>query len=226
MVYPRDKNGELDYSSLITCVCSQKEVEERRCKAFLRYCNLPIGHERMSFDNFKTAGYPSLREAVSISRAIAREESPYRWLTLCAETDRGKSHLSVAICREWIARGKAARFAFVPAMLQELKNGFELSGEFSYRSMLNMLVNVPLLALDDLGTERVSDWGLEQLQMIINERSMKDNYLIVSTNRPINNLFGTGTEQSRLANMRVASRLQRESWCKVIVLDSPEHRLW
>ena len=51
--------------------------------------------------------------------------------------------------------------------------------------LLNFLINVPLLVLDDLGSERLSDWRVEVLSYIISTRY---NYLkstIITTNYPL-----------------------------------------
>jgi len=59
------------------------------------------------------------------------------------------------------------------------------SGSDKMNKLLNFLINVPLLVLDDLGSERLSDWRVEVLSYIISTRY---NYLkstIITTNYPL-----------------------------------------
>jgi DNA replication protein DnaC len=172
----------------------------------------------MTFESFKTAANKSLADAKAAALQLADETGEVKWLTLLGGVDRGKTHLAVAICRRWLSRDKAARYSFVPLLLNELRDGFELLGDQSYRQRFQMLCNVPLLVLDDLGVERTTSWGIEQLQTIIHYRGNQGLPLVVTSNKPLGQLAGDDEH-------RIGSRLQRESWCRVVVLDSPEHRL-
>jgi len=73
-----------------------------------------------------------------------------------------------------------------------------------------VLGNVPLLVLDDLGTEKKSPFACEQLQKIVDHRARSSLPLVVTTNKPLNQLPNDDEG-------RIASRLQREAWCKVAI---------
>jgi DNA replication protein DnaC len=111
----------------------------------------------------------------------------------------------------------------VPLLLKELKDGFHQLGEQSYSIRLNQLCNIPLLVLDDLGVEKSTDWGREQLQTIIDYRSMNALSIVVTSNKRLDEIVGNDTEDARLASMRIGSRLRRESWCRVVMMDSSEY---
>ncbi len=224
-VYPRLANGSVDYAHVKVCQCSVEKVKKERETAMLKFCRLPSGTEHMTLGSFNPGKHQTLVAALGAARELAAETGQVKWLTLTGAADRGKTHLAVGICRAWLARGRAARFAFVPLLLKELKDGFELEGEQCYRLAFDRLCRIPLLVMDDLGVERMSDWALEQLQTIIDYRLMNALPLIITTNKPLTAILGTNTPDQRLASERVASRLQREVWCRVIVLDAPEHRL-
>ena len=73
-----------------------------------------------------------------------------------------------------------------------------------YPELLNML-NVDLLIIDDLGTEKISDSKITELFTIINTRLLNQNHkitkTIISTNLNVDELFKTYTTRigSRLA---------------------------
>jgi DNA replication protein DnaC len=172
----------------------------------------------MTFENYETYGAPSLEMAKQTAMDLNEENGGVRWLTLVGKVDRGKTHLAIAICHRWMERGKAARYAFVPLLLKELRDGFELEGEQSYRMVFDRLCRVPLLVLDDLGVEKPSYWAQEQIQTIVHYRGINGLPLVVTSNKPLDSLEID-------PDMRIASRLQRESWCRVIALEAREHRL-
>lgn len=184
----------------------------------MKYCGLPVETEHMTFENFDTKGNASLVEVLGYARSLAAESENVRWLSLIGKVDRGKTHLAVAICRRWIERGIAARYAFVPLLLKELRDGFELEGEHSYRHKLKFLCEVGLLALDDLGVEKPSEWAQEQIQTIVHYRGINGLPLVVTSNKLLDEL-PIDPEH------RIASRLQREEWCRVVAIDAGEYRL-
>ena len=56
------------------------------------------------------------------------------------------------------------------------------AGEQSYLDFFERLTSVDLLHIDDLGAEKRSDWVLEQLYAIVNERYEAQRSMVVTTN--------------------------------------------
>ena len=213
------ENGKVCYDRVIACKCVAEEVARERQDRLLSLCALPAGTEFMTFGNFQTGGNASLIEAVKYAKELADGIGEVRWLTLIGKVDRGKTHLAVAICRRWLERGMGAKYAFVPLMLKELRDGFELEGEESYRLKMDFLCNVGLLVLDDLGLlDNPKPWVQEQIQTIVHYRGINGLPLVVTSNKPLD-------EMPIDPERRIASRLQRESWCRAVALDIGEHRL-
>jgi DNA replication protein DnaC len=213
-VHPITGSGKPDYSRLVPCDCQKERLKQEERDWNMRYCNLPAGTERQTLANFGV-GTPSLKEAFAYARQIAEGQNGIKWLTLISPVGRGKTHLAIAVARRWLERGQAVRYSFVPKMLAELRHGYDREDEYAYDAQLTMLCTMPLLLLDDLGVERPTDWAIEQLQTIINERYIAQLPLIVTTNRPLDDLRGDEEH-------RIGSRLRRESWCRVVVIDAPE----
>jgi len=228
MLYPL-VDGKVDYSTVIRCGCKKEEDEKKRQAQFLRLCNLPSRTDHKTFENFRTYGELILKEALRYVEELACGSEDVIFLTLLGESDKGKSHLGIAACRRRLERGEAACYVNVPAMLQDLRDGYDKDTAYSYSGRLALYKKVSLLVLDDLGTEKVSEWGAEQIQTVIDARYDNALHTIITTNRPLDDLFKF--EENRrdswreMANMRVLSRLERESWCKVIVLDCAEHMM-
>lgn len=211
-VYPIKPNGKTDYSRLVTCQCWLEQERRDRDANLLKLCQLPDATEHMTFDTIIKR--PGIVEAVAAAELLAAEQD-IKWLTLAGKVDLGKTHLAIAICREWIRRGVPARFEVVPTMLDRLRDTFNSGAEQTLQSMMDFLCTIPLLVLDDLGSEKPSTWGMEKLTTIANSRLLAGLSMVVTINCPLNEI--PGDDEGRLA-----SRLQREEWARVVVLDGVE----
>lgn len=229
-VYPLKGDGKPDYSSSARCECKAESDRLERQKYLIKFCNLPSSSTVKTLESFDTKGNKSLEEALDAVKSIASGKEDIIFLTLLSESDRGKSHLAKAAVKAWIDRQQSAVYINVARMLDELRDGYSNKGEDSYQSRLHFYCKVGLLAMDDFGSERITHWASEPLQTIVNSRYDDKLHTILTSNRPIDDLFNyedSPNEQWRdLANMRYDSRLKREEWCKVIVIDAPEFRTW
>jgi len=216
VVHPLFSNGKPDYSRTVPCVCSRERFARERDAFLMKSCALPEGTDGMTFEKFDHHG--PLKTAYDASLQLADEKGMVKWLTLAGHADLGKTHLAVAICRRWLSRGRPARYSFVPQLLDELRSTYDASSKESLDEKLEFYCNVPLLVLDDLGAEKPTAWAFEKLLTIVNRRMMARLALVVTTNKALDVLPGDDEH-------RLASRLQRENYCKMVVIEAPEYRL-
>jgi len=214
VVHPQLQSGGVDYSKTIPCKCKVKELKKQKADMLLRNCQLPVATGGMTFDNFKVDAVT--KKALGYAKKLADGSEEIKWLTLTGQADMGKTHLAVAICREWLKRGVPARFADVPLLLDELRAGYSSDGENSYQTKIDLFYNVPLLVLDDLGAEKPTGFAKEKLYAIINYRSMNGLSLVVTTNSPLDEIPGDDDH-------RIASRLRRFDFCRVVGIEGEEY---
>jgi len=100
-------------------------------------------------------------------------------LLLFGEAGRGKTHAAIAVQREYFMRGRSTRFWSVPNMLDALRPS---ARDAAAEDVMREAREVDLLILDDLGSERSSDWTLERLYIIVNDRWMAKRRNVVTTN--------------------------------------------
>ncbi len=97
----------------------------------------------------------------------------------------GKTHLAVGLLKEFYQKRKiTGTFRDTRTLLFDLKFSFN-DTSLSNRELLDEVVNTPILVLDDLGNERLSDWAKDILHYIIIQRYNEERPLIITSNYPI-----------------------------------------
>jgi len=92
----------------------------------------------------------------------------------------GKSHLAKAIADGVMEKGYSSIFISVPKMLRKIKSTYNKDSEVNEDEILTVLEDVDLLILDDIGTEKRTDWTSERIYDIIDSRQGK--HTIYTTN--------------------------------------------
>ena len=116
----------------------------------------------------------------------------------------GKTFLTNCIANEALKIGKTVLYQTAPVMFDEINNA-KFSRENAKFDLYENILNVDLLIIDDLGTEKITDTKITELFTIINTRLLNQNHkitkTIISTNLNIDELFKTYTTRigSRLA---------------------------
>jgi DNA replication protein DnaC len=97
----------------------------------------------------------------------------------------GKTHLAVAYLREeLLERGRGAgRFVRAVDLFKELRATFQEDSQEKEQYVLQVYSKeIPLLVLDDLGTEKVTEWVEQVLYDLIDARSAFERPLIITSN--------------------------------------------
>lgn len=98
-----------------------------------------------------------------------REDRTWPGLLLYGAVGRGKTHLLVGLVRWMIMDlGADVRFVEFSRLLAMLREGYD-KGQ-SDRTLLNELVTVPVLAIDELGKGRLTDWELSVVDELVSRR--------------------------------------------------------
>jgi len=106
-----------------------------------------------------------------------------RGLWLMGNTGTGKTTLAMLASKEALAAGHSVAIYSLPKLLAHIRRTYDSApGGDSYLDFFERLTSVDLLHIDDLGAEKKSDWVLEQLYALINERYEEKRSIIVTTN--------------------------------------------
>jgi DNA replication protein DnaC len=94
----------------------------------------------------------------------------------------GKTSLAMLVSKTALDAGHSVAIYSVPHLLAEIKGTYDRDSGDSYMQLFRRLCSVDLLHLDDLGAERPTEWVLEQLYAIVNERWQDQRSIIVTSN--------------------------------------------
>ncbi len=152
----------------------------------------------------------SPRENIQIIRQKAKnfienfDNPDEKNLIFTGNTGVGKTFLTNCIANEILKLGKTVLYQTAPVMFDEI-NEAKFTRENSTIDLYEDILNVDLLIIDDLGTEKITDSKITELFTIINTRLLNQNHkitkTIISTNLNVDELFKTYTTRigSRLA---------------------------
>ncbi|MEE8518872.1 MAG: ATP-binding protein, partial [Dehalococcoidia bacterium] len=174
--------------------------------------------KHMTFESFEpqgratdAQGRDTLQGALMFSRAFA--EHPEGWLVLVGDSGSGKTHLAIAVANERLRQGEELFFAFVPDLLDHLRYTFSPDSRVTYDELFDRVKQVPLLVLDDLGSETSTAWANEKLYQIIVHRHNARLPTII-TMRAI----------PTASNDPIASRLNDSRMVVVMPITAPDYR--
>lgn len=173
------------------CNCQRELLTETAKDEIEKYAPL----RRSTFDSYSLKYYPEETDASGISpkkrmgeiaqfcKDYALDfslESPS--LFMHGATGLGKTHLSLAIANEAIARGYGVVYGSAPNMFSQLERehfGRQYNNERTYEQEL---LETDLLIIDDLGVEFSTQFTVSCVYNIINSRILSRKPTIISTN--------------------------------------------
>ncbi|MFH1513500.1 MAG: ATP-binding protein [Bacillota bacterium] len=127
-------------------------------------------------------------------------------LLFTGQSGLGKTYLMHAIAHRITARGHTVDYISAFKLLEIMRRSYFENNA----NMLDQLIGVPVLLIDDLGTEPLMEnITVTQLFNLLNERQNRKKHTVISTNLTIPELKARYTE-------RIASRLLDESRCKLL----------
>jgi DNA replication protein DnaC len=194
-----------DVGDAVRCECAERRI---RASAGRRMgTGVPKRYRGVSFDRRPISDLdPSvLRPVRQYVRDIDDNLDRGRGLWFFGDVGTGKTSLAMLVSRAAQEAGRSVAIYSMPRLLADIRDTYDRdSGGVPYGAFFRRLCSVDLLHLDDLGAEHRTDWVLEQLYSIVNERWQDQRAMIVTTNvvdlNDLREQIGTRTV-SRLSEM-------------------------
>lgn len=201
----------------VPCVC---QLDKRREATYLA-SGLPEKYRGKTFVNFRTDVYTDPAGMEDKLRRIHRfidrlaEGHAMGNLVLRGFVGRGKTHLSVAIANACIDRGLSVVYRRTDDLLDLIRLSKFERGQDSEETIrtFDLLQNCDLLILDDFGAEPRTEFAIDELTRLIEERNLRNRSWIINTNLELNDI-------ETLYDPRLMERITEKA--TVFRLEAPE----
>lgn len=179
-----------DAGEPVPCSCRAETLRRARTHGLIttiprRYAGIAIADDGQHIaDSGRTLDFPPniTRQVLKYVRTLDRNLAEGRGIWFTGDTGTGKTTLAMLVSREALRAGRSVAIYSVPRLLAEIRSTFDAGSDSSYEQLFSRLTSVDLLHLDDLGAEQQTEWVLEQLYAIVNERYEDGRALVVTTN--------------------------------------------
>jgi DNA replication protein DnaC len=143
----------------------------------------------------------------SFSDGITENLAEGKGLWLMGNTGTGKTTLGMLIAKGALAAGQTVGVYFTPKLLTRIRQTYQATeAEDAYDALFRKLTSVDLLYIDDLGAERSTDWVIEQLYALVNERYENGRSMLITSNADENVAAGLAQLEDQIGR-RTVSRL-------------------
>lgn len=171
------------------CKCLLKERNDNK----LRFANLPPKYATKRLTDVSDFLYMKEESRKTINTCVAavkeyveridEMQTIGKGIYMYSETKgTGKTLTTCAMLNELLEKGKQVKFADAPTILAEIKRTYENTSEYTENKLLDALVTAEILAIDDFGTEKVTDWVNDKFYQIINQRYVNKKVTIYTSN--------------------------------------------
>lgn len=194
----------------------EQEDWERR----LRNAGIPRRYWGTGFETFEAR--PGTDKALQAVREYANAfgQEIETGLMIRGPKGTGKTHLASAAALTLLQRGFSVGFWNVPLVLDEIRASFNRrpgdEGGDRASEIMARARRAALLVLDDLATEKASDWVVERLYLVVEARYQDLKPVIVTTNASMREL-------EELLSPKTVSRLAEMT--RGVDLKGPDYRL-
>ena len=174
----------LDEESDVARPCECREVRINRASSRRIGSGIPRRFRGVSFDSnpIRELDPMVLRQVRDFVADIEPNLASGRGFWFYGDVGTGKTSLAMLISKAAIEAGRSVAIYSVPQLLADIKATYEDGSGSSYLDLFRRLSRVDLLHLDDLGAEKRTEWVLEQLYAIVNERWQEQRSIVVTTN--------------------------------------------
>jgi DNA replication protein DnaC len=170
------------------CACRERRISRSASRRI--GTGIPKRYRGVSFDRHPVVDMDPyvIQQVRQFVRRIEKNLDDGRGLWFFGDVGTGKTSLAMIVSKAALEAGRSVAIYSVPRLLADIKETYEADADRSYAELFRRLCEVDLLHLDDLGAEKRTEWVLEQLYSIVNERWQNERSIVVTTNLGLDEL--------------------------------------
>jgi DNA replication protein DnaC len=218
------------------CECRAQRLKRGRVRGVASA--IPPRYRGVSFDRPPVTEIPDL-EVRRVKKFVSNLDENLRTgkgIWFLGDVGTGKTTLAMLISKMALEEGHSVAIYSMPKLLARIRRTYEAEpGGDSYSQFFDRLTSVDLLHIDDLGAERQTDWVIEQLYAIVNERYEAQRSIMFTTNAeqvdPAKLSNSQSASRDRASEMEVEKQIGKRTFSRLvemcgdpIVLFGPDHR--
>lgn len=169
--------------AVVPCDCRKAS---RSPHWWLEKAQIPPRFRDCDFEHFMPLSNPSLEIAKMKAQSFAQQYPLVeKGLLLLGNPGVGKTHLVVSVMRQlMLTRSVDCLFCSFPDMLEKLQESYDPVSQLSKADILDPILHSEVVAIDDLGARRISDWVEDTVTYILNYRYNQKKATLLTTNLP------------------------------------------
>ena len=179
--------------ALCPCKHERNRREKLRIARLFSSARIPRAYEGNTFADYTVTD--GNRKAVESARWVLDGGSG---VFLYGVRGTGKTKLAAIIANERARAGHPVLFASVPDLMADIRASFDGS---KTAETVQAVKETPFLVLDDLGSEKMSEWVGEQLFCIVNHRYNERLQTVVTSNYSPTEIIGHMASVDRRGNV-------------------------
>lgn len=167
---------------------------------------------RKAYEITKSYADKFLNEIIPIQQERTNIKKPLReknCLFVTGSYGTGKTHLACAIANKLILKQIPVICMTMIKLLDVIKSSFDANDDMKEEYILKTYREVPLLIIDDLGSEQITEWSMSKIFSIINSRYEAYMPTIITTNYGTDELIERLTPLKNSDNKNATKTLDR-----------------
>ena len=153
----------------------------------MEHAQIPPRFRQCSFEEFYAPSDNSTLQMALVKARGFAEHYPMveKGLLFMGNPGVGKTHLTVAILRQlMLQKGVECLFCSFPDLLEQLQESYDPVALRTKAEILNPILDTEVVAIDDLGARRVTDWVEDTVTYILNHRYNQKKPTLLTSNLP------------------------------------------